>query len=1126
MRDIELRLTADLDGATKEVASFKKEYGDMVKVVEKPLRQINAFRDIEASVEKTGKAMAEARERIRDLNNEIIKSDAPSRQLQESYKASVRELQRLERVGATQTLQLNQMGTQLRAAGVDTRNLAADQSRLSAEYTKALAAGRANAALSSAKSSLGAGSVRETQQELVKLRAQYALVRASGEVSARDLAIAQANYRRSVSDTLSKLRELRSASAIPVKTVAPAKADSSLQTFGVNQLRSLRGQLILLTADYQRLTRSGVLSSTERAVAENRYREQIEQTRRAIAALSAQQANSGKSSQPSMRSSLAENLTLAGVGAGAIASGAAYLQVTDSAKKMDAQLRLSTSSQKEFNDAQRALFELAQKNQAPLEGVVTLYGQLAPALAQMGRGQKDTIGVIDAVTKSLRISGATASETASTVLQFSQALGSGVLRGDEFNSIAENSPRLLRALADGLKVPTGALRAMAAQGKLTADIIVDTLLGQLPKLAEEATKLPETFGGALTKLNNQLSVSIKQFDDWAHVSNQAVDLANSMTSALSKVSSGELGDFFRSNKQSVNGFNNEISVALARIRDLTTARAGLDRNDKTDTTFFNWKFYNQADFDKEIAGLQAFIADSKKARDQLSRDQGLSNTEAEQLAEERADAARSQSARLKSIQTDLVAQTKKGLKDQVAAEKKATADLKKAKAEQVADQKKYTDALAALQNGGTSGDPTYGNAQALKVGAKQSLAAGDVDGAKKKAEASLDVLQKIADAGGNTLGFAGFIKELQAIEKAADQINVDKAQDSVDKAKEKFADLKAAADQLKDVQITPTLSDEAVAAVTKQMQDLKVKLGLAFDLPVTLKPSDEMQTISNSVINPLSYPTAQALAATAPTEAEIPQPATVPSKPQGLKYQAGVTDYSQENLAAQQTAVPVPVKPTIDQSAADAANAMVSQIADQYRQRLTIPVSVDPATAEQAAAQLNVPVTPALDEASASAAQSQVAAVAAQMRQALTIPVTVVGSGGAPSGTPDPDVPTYARGDMVRGPGTGTSDSILARVSNGEFIMRAAAVQHYGPDFLRQVNQRQLPKFAVGGLVGPNLPDVPVPSQSVFDQISPPVAQPFANVALSIGGETYNVQAPQEEFQRIIRNQRLKFGKS
>ncbi|MGA3683896.1 hypothetical protein, partial [Pseudomonas graminis] len=79
-------------------------------------------------------------------------------------------------------------------------------------------------------------------------------------------------------------------------------------------------------------------------------------------------------------------------------------------------------------------------------------------------------------------------------------------------------------------------------------------------------------------------------------------------------------------------------------------------------------------------------------------------------------------------------------------------------------------------------------------------------------------------------------------------------------------------------------------------------------------------------------------------------------------------------------------------------------------------------------------------------------------------------------------------------------------------------VQHYGPDFLRQVNQRQLPKFAVGGLVGPNLPDVPVPSQSVFDQISPPVAQPFANVALSIGGETYNVQAPQEEFQRIIRN--------
>lgn len=1115
MRDIELRLTADLDGATKEVAGFKKEYAEMVKVVEKPLRQVNAFRDIEASVEQTGRAMTVARERVRDLNNEIIKSEAPSRQLQESYKASVRELQRLERVGATQGLQLSQMGSQLRAAGVDTRNLAAEQSRLSAEYNKALTAGRANAALSTAKSSLGAGSVRETQADLVKLREQYALVKSSGEVSARDLAIAQANYRRSVSETLAKLRELRSVTASPVKAVA-STADPARQTFGLSKLRELRTQLLSLTADYQRLTRTSVLSATERAVAENRYREQVEQTRRSIAALTGQQAAASRSAKPSAGGGLAENVTLAGGGLSAIALGAAYLKTTDLAKKMEAQLRLSTSSQKEYNEAQRALFEIAQRNQAPLEGVVTLYAQLAPALGQMGRGQKDTLGVIDAVTKSLRISGATTSETASTVLQFSQALGSGVLRGDEFNSIAENSPRLLRALADGLNVPTGALRAMAAQGKLTADVIVDTLLGQLPKLSEEAKLLPESFGGALTKLNNQLTISVKQFDDWSHVSSQAVDIANSLTAALAKLSSGEFADFFRSDKQSVNGFNNEISVALARIRDLTSARAGLDRNNKDDTTFFNWKFYNQADFDKEIAGLLAFVADSKKARDSLNGGQAESNSEAQRLAEQRADSARNESNRLKSIQTDLVAATKKGIKDQVAAVRKATQDLKKAKEEQVADQKKYTDALAGLQNGGTSGEASYGNAQALKVGAKQSLAAGDVDGAKAKAEASLGVLQKLADAGGNTLGFAGFIKELQAIEKAADEINVKKAQDSLDKATEKTADLKAQLAELKDVQITPTLSEAAVAAVLKQMQDLKVKLGLAFDVPLNLKPTDEMQTISNQVVNPVTFPTAATAVDTA--VAAVPQS-------QKLKYQAGVTDYSQQNLAAE--AVPVPVKPAVDQAAVDSANAMVAAISEQYRQRLTIPVSVDPETARQAADQLDIPVTPALDEASAASAQSQVAALASQLRQSLTVPVTVVGADGSAPAASSPDLPGYAAGDMVRGPGTGTSDSILAWLSNGEFVMRASAVSHYGADNLRQINERRMPRFAEGGAVGARFfPEVPSPSQSVLDQISPQAPQPFANLSLSVGGETYNVQAPQQEFDRIIRNQRLKYGKS
>ncbi|MNZ22481.1 hypothetical protein D3C78_395730 [compost metagenome] len=97
--------------------------------------------------------------------------------------------------------------------------------------------------------------------------------------------------------------------------------------------------------------------------------------------------------------------------------------------------------------------------------------------------------------------------------------------------------------------------------------------------------------------------------------------------------------------------------------------------------------------------------------------------------------------------------------------------------------------------------------------------------------------------------------------------------------------------------------------------------------------------------------------------------------------------------------------------------------------------------------------------------------LAADLGQQLVIPVTPVAGEytlqdpGAPPG--------YATGGYISGAGTGTSDSILARLSNGEFVMRAAAVKHYGPQLLSMMNGLQLPKFADGGLVSSLTPASP-----------------------------------------------------
>ncbi len=130
MTDVELRLTADVDQATKNVGGFRKEYADLVKTLEKPLRQVNAFRELESSLEGTQREARSARERVRDLGNEMARTANPSKELTASYRDAVSELRRLERAEATAQGRLVGRRRELQAAGVDTRNLAMEQQRL------------------------------------------------------------------------------------------------------------------------------------------------------------------------------------------------------------------------------------------------------------------------------------------------------------------------------------------------------------------------------------------------------------------------------------------------------------------------------------------------------------------------------------------------------------------------------------------------------------------------------------------------------------------------------------------------------------------------------------------------------------------------------------------------------------------------------------------------------------------------------------------------------------------------------------------------------------------------------------------------------------------------------------
>ena len=189
------------------------------------------------------------------------------------------------------------------------------------------------------------------------------------------------------------------------------------------------------------------------------------------------------------------------------------IRIADAWNMMSARLKLATAGSREYTVAQKELFAIAQRSGSSVQETATLYGKLQQAVRMLGGEQEDALTITESISQALRISGASATEAQSALLQFGQALSAGVLRGEEFNSVVENSPRLAKALADGLNVPIGRLRKLAEEGRLTADAVASALMSQKDKLAAEYAQLPMTVGQAFTRLSNAFGQWISRLDE-------------------------------------------------------------------------------------------------------------------------------------------------------------------------------------------------------------------------------------------------------------------------------------------------------------------------------------------------------------------------------------------------------------------------------------------------------------------------------------------------------------------------------------------------------------------------------------------------------------------------------------
>lgn len=770
----------------------------------------------------------------------------------------------------------------------------------------------------------------------------------------------------------------------------------------------------------------------------------------------------------------------------------------DSYNLMNARLKLATDSQEEFNAAQSELRKIATATQTPLESLATLYQRISRPLKEAGRSQKDILAVTEAVATSFRVSGASAQEAENGVIQFAQALGAGALRGDEFNSVAEQAPRLMQALADSLGVPIGALKEMAAQGLLTADVVTSALVEQLDTLRTEAESLPETVGGAMTALTDRWNEAIGKadiqplvdaIDKLAEtvsdpvVADNLVRLAGAIATVGSAAIEAAAGTVAFAKDLGyiaarVSGNLTEIDRATKELEKFEAAANGwgmldlymtderIERGVKEWRAYLNALLENQSGMNAELA----FLADVAAAAADAAREKEVS-ARAKYIGE------------LKAQQDLQIKAAEKAGKDLVAVEKKANSELEKVRTKRLDIEKRYKDALAGMNSGG---EASYGAAQALKYGARQALRAGDVEGAQSQAQAALKMLQDLQAAGANTYGFAGFIGELQDIELAANVIEQSRAADKVEAIKIQIKSLADEAAKLKDLKISFKMDDASLANAKNQIDQLKARAiiepvaGAVKSTTTASKAAPIRQTGANSFTN---VPT---------QEVEI--------KPIGIR-QDGPNSFT--NLPA----VPVEIEPTGIRQ--DGENSFTNLPA--------VPVDILPVGIRQDGENsfTNLPpvdVALEVDQESAAQTSEAVQALINDLKSGAVVPVKVVAAGGDTK-----PVEGFAAGGMIRGPGTGTSDSIPALLSNGEYVIRAAAVRKLGKNALDLLNQGiAIPRFADGGMVG---------AVSSMQPAGPNIPH-LGRLDLHSGGESTTIYVDNGSAEKLLRMTARKHGRT
>ncbi|HCQ9957352.1 tape measure protein [Acinetobacter baumannii] len=225
---------------------------------------------------------------------------------------------------------------------------------------------------------------------------------------------------------------------------------------------------------------------------------------------------------------------------------AGLVTVSSAISKMDTytglqnRLKLVTNNQVELNKATEDTFRIAQKTYSAWDSVLQVYQRFSDNAKTLNLTMDDTARLTETVSKAVAISGASAEAADAALVQFGQALASGTLRGEELNSVMEQTPALAKAIAKGMGITVGELRSVAAEGKITSQEIVKALKNVQNDVDALFAKTDITIGQSLTLLNNEITKFVGEAGKGSGAAQVLAGSVQTLASNLDLIADGAL----------------------------------------------------------------------------------------------------------------------------------------------------------------------------------------------------------------------------------------------------------------------------------------------------------------------------------------------------------------------------------------------------------------------------------------------------------------------------------------------------------------------------------------------------------------------------------------------------------